>query len=124
MRSRSFTGRKKENAQKLINDDKELIGWIAAGLVLVTVSIVFGWSIRAGKASCWYQVGQGLAIFWAVAPPVYFFLEWWFWVPKNADADLDERKFEFEKFRYTQEIATKFWIGFAGSLAVLFLASR
>jgi hypothetical protein len=85
--------------QQLINDHKELIGWIAAGLVLATVIIVFGWSIRADKASCWYRVGQGLAIFWAVAPPVYFFLEWWFWAPKNADADLDERKFEFEKFR-------------------------
>jgi len=55
---------------------------------------------------------------------VYFFLEWWFWEPKNPKAELDERKFEFEKFRYTQEIATKFWIGFAGSLAFLFFTSK
>ena len=90
------TGKKK--AQELINSDKELIGWIAAGVVLATVVVVFGWSIGAEKTSRSYRLGQGLAIFWAIAPPVYFFVEWWFWAPKKAEADLDERKFEFEQF--------------------------
>jgi hypothetical protein len=116
------TGKKK--AQELINDDKELIGWIAVVLVVATIVIVFGWSIGAEKTSRSYRFGQALAIFWAIAPPVYFFVEWWFWAPKKAEAGLDERKFEFEQFKYTQEIATKFWVGFAGGLALLFLASK
>ena len=115
----------KKRTQEWIIGHREGMGITSAVFVFATLAFVLVWvGAGAPKKDFLHAVGQALAIIWAIAPPIYFFLEWWSWTPTKAEADLNERKFEFDQFKYTQEVATKFWIGFAGSLTVLFFTLK
>jgi hypothetical protein len=96
----------------------------------VTLLIVSIWLfIGSPKQGCLFQFARFLTLLWAVLPPSWFFLEWWAWAPPSPEAgsenpvpDVAKRPAvdAFNEFKYTQEVAAKIWIGFAGVLAVLF----
>jgi hypothetical protein len=68
-----------------------------------------------------YELGQWLAAVWALCPPLYFFFEWYFWVPPTRFREIpDGEKKAFEEFKYGQDVASKIWIAFAATLGVLF----
>ncbi len=57
------------------------------------------------------QILVPAAVFWAVAPPIWFLIEWTLW--RGSDA-------EREIFKYSQELARNVWFG-VGALIALFL---
>jgi hypothetical protein len=58
----------------------------------------------------WVKV---LAVFWALAPPVWFLGEWYCFEGSTKTA-------EFEAFKFSQDRAKDVWLGIALALAVMY----
>jgi hypothetical protein len=64
------------------------------------------------------QLGSYLLGFWALVPPVYFWIDW-VWFCSYMDADDDNRDIA----KHTHDLSRNIWIGLIAVLAVLFKVS-
>jgi hypothetical protein len=85
------------------------VAWISACALIATLVVaVYGW-----KWKC-LELIVGLASFWAVLPPVYFWYEYHF-IYRRYETNLDT----FERFKYGQQLSVAIWAGLALTLGAL-----
>lgn len=93
--------------------------------LLASLAIAWlGWGVEVQPHQTWPMVKlvqAGVAIFWIVAPPVWFWIEYFYvnwsnylsWKGKS-DAE------KFERFKYGQDISSKIWLAVSTSLLMLY----
>lgn len=85
------------------------IAWAsAAGLILTLILAVVAW-----HNSCRVLI-VGLAAFWAISPPLYFWYEYHF-VYLKFEPNMDY----FDRFKYGQQVSIAIWAGVAVTLGAL-----
>ena len=89
--------------------------FLFAGAFLACTALVL-WLTKADQGSDWMK---GLAIAWAILPPVYFLYQWARYAPTKEK--VNEKRDEFERFKLGQERARDLWLAGAGLLAAIVL---
>src|SRR5437764_367181 len=86
-----------ETARRVIH----CVAWTSAAALIVTLGLaLYGW-----QSKC-LELIVGLASFWAVLPPVYFWYEYHF-IYRRYEKNLDA----FERFKYGQQLSVAIWAG-------------
>jgi hypothetical protein len=92
------------------------VGITAIILYLATVAIVIWGRYCDGNIKV---VGAVLIGAWTVGPPIWFSLEYFWFMPKLTIEQLPS----IEAFKYSQELAKNFWIAAVVTLAALYTGS-
>ena len=82
------------------------------GAALVVLGLLYTW--RSHISGCPRHVILGA---WAVAPPVWWYLEYIFLFDKSDPED------DFEGFKHTQALARNLWLGFLVFLSAFYLGN-
>jgi hypothetical protein len=84
------------------------VAYIATILAIISVALSL-W-IR-GKCQ-WQWLGLALLLFWSLAPPIWFFLEWIYLDPKKRDSTR-------EYIMHLHDLSRNIWLAFVVVLAMI-----
>ena len=88
--------------------------WVATSVGLLVTAVLW---VKAGTClGCKPQDNPSLkmpGIFWAIAPPVWFFFDWYFYKGLRQGP-------EFDDFKLSQDRAKDIWVGLAAAIAIFF----
>ena len=94
-------------------------GWkrkdsIVSAVAVVLTVICAGFLILSGGKGVWLGAATVVWILWTLAPPAYFLIEW-----SKFDRSKLTSSDEFARLKYSQELASKFWVAGVGILSAL-----
>lgn len=87
--------------------------------VITTLAIIFAFgSLFFWSAPDWAK--KLVLAIWTVVPPIWFLVEWQVLLKSGAGKD----KEWFERFKHSQELASKVWLAVAAVLAALYFGDK
>lgn len=97
----------------LYETGQDLIKGLAIiGILGFAASVAF---LLLGKSCSQYSAWAiGIGIFWALAPPIWFFFEYFYYFPKHGKSDAS-----LESLSAAQDVSARVWAAFLAVLAAI-----
>ena len=94
-------------------------GWKRMDSILSVIAVGLtvgcaGFLVCSGGKGFWLSATIAIWISWTLAPPAWFLIEW-----SRFDRSKLTSSDEFARLKYSQELASKFWIAGVGLLSAL-----
>ena len=102
------------NKKQLWDNIIYFVAGISAFLALASLATVVVYRLFLPDCCCLRLLGKIIVCFWVLAPPVWFWLEWW--LLKDSIKTDDER----EKMIHLHDVSRNIWIALVAVLTALF----